>query len=154
PSQPAQNPAGCLYAPETAIVHGVALTDVERAVMATHGMSLVWSPKSNVFLYGGGNDLSATADIPAALAEGINAALAPDWSIGGSRNLLDELRFADKVDNTVWGDNISPAALARMVTINAAKALGLDAALGSLEVGKKADVMVIDGDPAGPYQAL
>lgn len=154
PSQPATNPSGCLYAPETTIVHGVALTDAELSVMAMHGMSLTWSPRSNVFLYGGGVDLSTTANVPLALAKGINVALAPDWSIGGSQNLLDELRFADKVDNTIWGDKISPAELTRMVTTHAAKALGLGAVLGSLDPGKKADVMVIDGDPAAPYTSL
>ena len=77
--------------------------------MAARGMSLVWSPRSNVFLYGGGTDLTKTTNIPLALAKGINVALAPDWSIGGSQNLLDELRFADQVDDTVWGNVIYAA---------------------------------------------
>jgi 5-methylthioadenosine/S-adenosylhomocysteine deaminase len=145
---------GCAYAPETTIVHGTALGMGEFTTMAMHKMSLVWSPRSNVFLYGGGSNLMATTDIQAALSMGINIALAPDWSIGGSQNLLDELRFADKVDNMRWGDILSPETLTKMVTVNAAKALGLDGIMGSLEVGKKADVMVIDGDPAGPYQSL
>src|SRR5262249_32893871 len=132
----------------TTIVHGVALTAVERPIMATHGMSLVWSPKSNIFLY------NMTADIPAFLMKGINVALAPDWSIGGSQNLLDELRFADHVDNTVWGDQITPAMLAQMVTTHAARALGLDAVIGSLAPGKKADILVIGGDTCAPFDAL
>jgi cytosine/adenosine deaminase-related metal-dependent hydrolase len=145
---------GCLYAAKTAIVHGAALLDPQLTTMAQDGMSLVWSPRSNVFLYGGGTDLTATANIPLALSKGINVALAPDWSIGGSQNLLDELRFADHVDNTVWGDQITPQMLVQMVTTHAARALGLDAVLGSLDVGKKADVMVIGGDGCGPYDAL
>jgi cytosine/adenosine deaminase-related metal-dependent hydrolase len=145
---------GCLYAPKTTIVHGTALGDAELTTMGQDGMSLVWSPRSNVFLYGGGTDLTRTANVPLALSKGINVALAPDWSIGGSQNLLDELRFADQVDNTVWGDKISPKLLVQMVTTHAAKALGLDAVLGSLEAGKKADVMVIGGDACAPYDAL
>src|SRR6185295_2027047 len=66
----------------------------------------------------------------------------------------DELRFADHVDNTVWGDQITPQMLVQMVTTHAAKALGLDAVLGSLAPGKKADVMVIGGDGCAPYDAL
>jgi cytosine/adenosine deaminase-related metal-dependent hydrolase len=145
---------GCLYAPKTAVVHGTALGDAELSIMGQDGMSLVWSPRSNVFLYGGGTDLTRTANVPLALSKGINVALAPDWSIGGSQNLLDELRFADQVDNTVWGDKITPKLLTQMVTINAAKALGLEALIGSLEAGKKADVMVIGGDACAPYDAL
>jgi cytosine/adenosine deaminase-related metal-dependent hydrolase len=144
----------CLYAPQTTIVHGAALGDAELTRMATAGMSLVWSPKSNVFLYGGGTDLSQTANIPLARAKGLNIALAPDWSIGGSHNLLDELRFADHVDNTLWGDILTAKDLVAMVTVNAARALGLGAVLGSVEVGKKADLMVITGDAADPWTAL
>jgi hypothetical protein len=145
---------GCLYDPKTAIVHGTAFGDAEFTTMAAHQMSLVWSPRSNVFLYGGGTDLSRTTNIPHALAKGLNVALAPDWSIGGSQNLLDELRFANQVDDTIWGDTLSPKMLVEMVTTNAAKALGLDSVIGSLAVGKKADVMVIGGNACDPYGAL
>lgn len=145
---------GCLYAPRTTIVHGAALGAAQLDVMAQHQMSLVWSPRSNVFLYGAGTDLTKTANIPLAISKGINVALAPDWSIGGSQNLLDEMRFADHVDNTAWGDQLTPEMLAKMVTKNAARALGLDAVLGSIEVGKKADLMVIGGDNCTPYEAL
>ncbi len=144
----------CLLQPKTAVIHGTAFGEAEMTTLASHGMSLVWSPRSNVFLYGAGTDLTKTANIPLALSKGINIALAPDWSIGGSQNMLDELRFADLVDNTVWGDQLSPLMLFRMVTINAARALGLQAFLGSLEVGKKADIMVIAGDAADPYGSL
>jgi 5-methylthioadenosine/S-adenosylhomocysteine deaminase len=143
----------CLYAPQTTIVHGTAFGDAELQVMADDGMSLVWSPRSNVFLYGGGTDLSKTANIPLALSKGINVALAPDWSIGGSQNLLDELRFADQVDNAVFGDILTPHMLFDMATMNAARALGLDNVIGSIEPGKKADLFVLPA-AADPYAAL
>ena len=138
----------CLYAPQTAIIHGTALGDPEMQLMADHGMSLVWSPRSNMFLYG------ATTNIPLARQKGITVALAPDWSIGGSPNMLDELRFADRVDNAQWGNQLSPQDLFAMATINAARALGVDDVLGSITVGKKADLMVIPGDLSDPYGAL
>ncbi len=147
-------PTAASTTPRTTIVHGTALGDAELTAAAAHGMSLVWSPRSNVFLYGGGTDLTKTANIPLALAKGINVALAPDWSIGGSQNLLDELRFADRVDDAVWGDAIAPRALVQMVTTNAARALGLGGVLGALAAGKKADVLVVGGDRAHPYDAL
>jgi hypothetical protein len=144
----------CLYNAKTTIVHGTALGDAELTTMATNGMKLTWSPRSNVFLYGGGTDLTKTTNIPLALMKGINVAIAPDWSMGGSQNMLDELRFADKVDNTVWGDKITPKMLVQMATINAAKNLALDTVLGSLAAGKKADLFVIGGDATKPYDAL
>ncbi len=133
---------GCLYDPKTTIIHGAALTDAQIEAMAAEGMQLVWSPKSNIFLYGGGTDLSKTANIPKYIQEGINIAIAPDWSLGGSQNMLDELRFADQVDNAQFGDLLSAADLVTMGTINAARALGVEPFLGSLEVGKRADVGV------------
>jgi 5-methylthioadenosine/S-adenosylhomocysteine deaminase len=144
----------CLYSPRTTIVHGTALEEDELTRMADVGMSLVWSPRSNVFLYGAGTDLGATTDVPLALSKGINVALAPDWSMGGSANLLDELRFADRVDDEQWGDLLTAQDLVAMVTVNAAAALGLSAVLGSIEVGKKADLMVVAGDAADPWGAL
>ena len=147
-------PSDCLYGPQTSIVHGAALTQAEFAVMGQRGMNLTWSPRSNVFLYGGGTDLSATANIPLALANGISVSLAPDWSIGGSVNLLDELRFAHQVDDAQWGDALGAQLLAEMVTSHPAHALGLDGVLGTIAVGAKADLMVIEGDPGAPYDAL
>jgi 5-methylthioadenosine/S-adenosylhomocysteine deaminase len=145
---------GCLYAPQTTLVHATAFGDAELTVMAERGMSLGWSARVNVFLYGGGTDLTKNPNIPLALQKGINVALGPDWSIGGSQNLLDEMRFADHVDNAIWDDVITPKMLVQMATKNGAKALGLGGVLGSLEAGKKADLFVIGGDGANPYDAV
>lgn len=146
--------SGCLYSPKTAIVHGAAFGVGELDVMAAHGMSLIWSPRSNVFLYGGGTDYTKTAKVPEAIDKGINVALAPDWSLGGSQNLLDELRFAALVNKEAFGGVLTPKMLTAMVTKNAARAVGLDAVLGTLEQGKKADLFVISGDVGLPYDAL
>ncbi len=144
----------CLLNDKTAIIHGTALGDAELTSVAAHGISIVWSPRSNVFLYGGGVDFTKTTNVPLALQKGINIALAPDWSIGGSQNMLDELRFADQVDNAAFGNLLSSRDLVNMVTINAAKALGVERVLGSIEVGKKADLVVVPGMLAAPYDAL
>ena len=145
---------GCLYAPETTIVHGTAFGDAQFETMAMHQMSLVWSPKSNVFLYGGGTDFTKTANIPLARSKGINIALGPDWSIGGSQNMLDELRFANLVDDSVWGDQLTTKDLVTMATKNGAQAIGLSATLGTIEVGKKADLFVVGGDTTTPWDAI
>jgi cytosine/adenosine deaminase-related metal-dependent hydrolase len=144
----ATTPAGCLYAPQTAITHGTAFTTVEFTQMAAAGMKLVWSPQSNVSLYG------QTADIPAALDAGVTIALAPDWSMGGSQNLLDELRFAAAWDDMHFGDRLAPKDLVEMTTTHAAQALGLAGTLGTLAPGYRADLAVFAGDVTHPYDAI
>lgn len=129
----------CLYAPQTAIIHGTALGAAEYATMAAAGMSLVWTPHSDVALYG------QSANVPLALGNGINVSLGSNWSITGSHNLLDALRHADGVDNSTWGNVLTPYDLVQMVTTHAAKTLALDAVLGSIDAGKKADLTVVAG---------
>ena len=138
----------CLYAPQTAIVDGTALGDAELATMAAHGMSLVWLPHSDVTLY------DQSANVPLAREKGINVSLGTSWSITGSHNLLAELRFADEVDNARWGDKLSAYDLVQMVTINAAKTLHLQDVLGSIDVGKKADLTVVAGTCSDPWSTL
>jgi 5-methylthioadenosine/S-adenosylhomocysteine deaminase len=141
-------PAGCLYAPQTAITHATSFTATEFAVMAQANMKLIWSPHSNVSLYG------QTTDIPAALDAGVNIAIAPDWSMGGSQNMLEELRFADAWDNAHWNDRLSAKDLVVMGTLQGSRALALDAKLGKLEVGHLADLAVFAGDVTAPYDAI
>jgi cytosine/adenosine deaminase-related metal-dependent hydrolase len=145
---------GCLFIPQTTIVHGMALGDAQLTTMATKGMSLTWSPRSNVFLYGAGTDFSKTTNIPLALSKGINVSIAPEWSIGGSQNILEELRFAAQLDAARWGNVLSPKALVQMATTHPAKALGLDSMIGSIAVGKRADIFVIGGDANDPYGSI
>ena len=145
---------GCLHEPRTVVVHGTAFTEAEFDIMAAAGMGLTWSPSSNVFLYGSGTDFTKTTDIPLALSKGITVALSPDWSMGGSQNLLDELRFADQVDNIQWSNTLGAKMLTEMVTSTAAEVLALADQIGSLEVGMKADVVVIGGDENHPYESV
>jgi hypothetical protein len=138
----------CLYAPQTTITHGIAFTANELNVMARAGMKLTWSPASNLYLHG------QTADIPSALAAGVLVALAPDWSIGGSQNLLDELRFADAWDNNHWNNRLAPKDLVDMATSHGAEVLALGDRLGQLKAGYLADIAVFSGDSQSPYAAV
>lgn len=140
---------GCLIDSHTTIVHGTALTATQFQIMATNGMGLVWSPQSNAFLYG------QTTNIPAAIAAGITKiGLGPDWSLGGSVNMLDELRFADKWDNDHWGNILTPKRIWEMATIEGARVLGVPSFIGSLEVNKRADLFVFGGFLASAYDDL
>lgn len=139
---------GCLLAPQTTITHGVAFGVTELQTMAAHGMKLTWSPASNLALYG------QTANIPAALDAGVLIALGPDWSMGGSQNMLDELRVANAYDDANWGNRLSPKDIVTMATKNGAIALARDAQLGTVEVGKLADLAVYSGAPGAPYDTI
>ncbi len=133
----------CLYAPQTTITHGTAFTAAEFTTMGQTGMKLTWSPRSNVSLYG------ATTDIPTALAKGVTVSIAPDWSMGGSQNILDELRFARAWDQAHWGGLLSNRQLVQMVTTNAASVLALSDRLGKIAPGYLADLSVFH-PPATP----
>jgi cytosine/adenosine deaminase-related metal-dependent hydrolase len=117
------------------VIHGIALNTADFKEMAEKGMYLVWSPQSNWTLY------RETADIPAALAAGVIVALAPDWTITGSDNLLEEMKFASAYSRSLpWhGRELSPKELFRMATIDAAKVAGVEDSLGKITVGYGAD---------------
>jgi cytosine/adenosine deaminase-related metal-dependent hydrolase len=144
----ASTTAGCLYAPQTVITHGTAFTAAEFTRMATAGMKLTWSPASNVALYG------TTTNIPAALDANVTVTLAPDWSMGGSQNLLDEMRFAAAWDHAHFGDRLTAKDIVRMTTGNAAAALALSSRIGAVAVGHLADLMVVPRGPGDPYAAI
>src|SRR5207244_1052184 len=115
-----------LVRPGVVVIHGVALVRSDFDRMARAGVPLVWSPKSNFVLYG------ETARVEDAIDAGVTVALAPDWTISGSSNLLAELKVADEYSRRSLAGKISPARLFRMVTSDAAKAAGVDERLGRL----------------------
>lgn len=111
--------------------------------------TLVWSPRSNLALYG------ETADIPALLRENVRIAIGTDWSVSGSYNMLEELRCAAELYGSGSDSSaLSSAALWRMATGNGAYALGLEAVTGKLEAGLAADVMVFRKLSDDPFDDL
>ena len=133
---------------ELVLIHGVALGQQEFTQMANVGATLVWSPLSNLLLYG------QTADIAAAKAAGVHIALAPDWAPSGSKSPLHELKVADLWDDEMLGDIFTDYELVEMVTSSAAIATNWDNEVGTLEAGKVADLVVVDNIHANPYRNL
>ncbi len=133
---------------ELVLIHGVALTDREFTQMADVGATLVWSPLSNLLLYG------QTADIAAAKAAGVHITLAPDWAPSGSKSPLHELKVADLWDDEMLGDIFTDYELVEMVTSSAAQATNWDVEVGTIEAGKVADLVVVDNIHANPYTNL
>ncbi len=120
----------------TAIVHGIALRASDISLVAQTGTSLVWSPRSNVSLYGD------TASIPLYARLGVNIALGTDWTISGSMNLLRELQCADSLNKNKFKNALSDEQLWRTVTANAADATAKGAQLGRLQKGLYGDVAI------------
>jgi cytosine/adenosine deaminase-related metal-dependent hydrolase len=132
----------------TVIVHGNGLGEAEFEAIAAAGASLVWSPRSNMTLYG------ETTSIAMALDRGIPVALGSDWSVTGSGNLLDELRYAAAWSRANLGGAVTDRQLVEMATSVPAAIAGIADRVGSIAPGKYADLLVIRGNRRDPYHAI
>lgn len=134
--------------PQLVAIHGGALNADDFAAMKVGNSSLVWSPFSNLWLYG------ATADVKAAHAAGVRLCLGSDWGPSGTRNVLWELKVADLWNKTqsVFTDE----ALVRMVTSNPGEALSgvWPRPIGRLEPGALADLIVVRRSASGNYRSV
>jgi 5-methylthioadenosine/S-adenosylhomocysteine deaminase len=133
---------------QTAIIHGTAFGEVEFQQMADVGAHLIWSPESNLVLYG------QTTDIKRARQHGISVSLGVDWHATGSDTVFDELRVAAQVNDEIFEHAIPPSEWVRMITINPAKALALESQVGKLAAGLKADLTVLKAHDPDPSQSL
>ncbi len=130
------------------LIHGVGLSrsDVER--LKDLDVTLIWSPRSNVALYG------STVDIPDALRAGARVAISTDWSYSGSYNLLEEFRCAEHIDNAKWDDHLSGSDYWRMATEHGAYSLSVENLTGKLEQGFAADIMIFRRRTNDPFADL
>jgi len=130
-----------LLGPHLIADHCVHLENPDIKTMAEHGVKVVHNPESNMKL------ASGIAPVPQMLSQGLTVGLGTDGCASNNNlDLFSEMDTAAKLhkvnmlDPTVM-DSIT---VLRMATIQGARALGLQDITGSLEVGKKADVIVID----------
>jgi 5-methylthioadenosine/S-adenosylhomocysteine deaminase len=132
---------GLLDAPRTLLAHCVWLSEAEIAILARRGIAVAHNPVSNMKL------ASGAAPVEALLAAGINVGLGTDGEKENNNlDMFEEMKFASllqkvsTLDPTV-GD---PWDVLAMATLDGARALGLAELTGSLEVGKRADVVTVD----------
>jgi len=128
-------------------IHCAGLTKEDWKILAKGGGAMVWSPLSNLMLYGD------TAKVLDAKAAGVRIALGSDWSPSGSKNLLWELKIA-YLWSKLHGGIFTEQEIVEMATIRAAEILGWDGKLGSLAPGMRADLIVIGGSQGDPYKRL
>ncbi len=134
-----------LLTPATIIIHGTALTAAQLGQVKDAGAKMVWSPQSNLRLYG------QTTAAGQALAMGITVGLGADWLPSGSPSLLEEMKVARAALRS-QGVSIPAPKLVQMVTSGAAAIAGLDAHLGTLAAGRPADVLVLERRLADPWE--
>jgi 5-methylthioadenosine/S-adenosylhomocysteine deaminase len=132
-----------LITPAFIAVHMTQSTDAEIEVYAQTGAHIVHCPESNLKL------ASGFCPVGKYFSAGINVALGTDGA--ASNNDLDmfgEMRTAALLAKTISNDaSMLPAHTAlRMATLNGARALGIADEIGSLKIGKSADITIIDLD--------
>lgn len=127
--------------PEVLAAHCIWLTEKEIAVIRKQGVKPVHNPVSNM------KTASGVAPVPEMLAAGIPVALGTDGAASNnSLDMFSEMKFAALLSKA---HKLDPTALPaqvvlEMATINGAITLGLQDKIGSLEVGKKADIVMVD----------
>ncbi|GAB5414831.1 MAG: TRZ/ATZ family hydrolase [Congregibacter sp.] len=130
-----------LLGPRTQCVHMTDLGDQDIQTLATTSAHVVHCPHSNMKL------ASGTCPTEKLVAAGVNVALGTDGAASNnSLNLFGEMRSAAFLAKLSTGD---PAAMPaervlHMATLGGAEALGMDAEIGSLRIGKQADIIAVD----------
>lgn len=124
--------------PGVSIIHGVGLRPEHFQQMAAHGVGLIWSPRSNIELYG------TTTNAAAAKSAGVVLAVAPDWSPSGSTGMLAELAYIDAMRTTHPSIvQFTNKELVEMATTNPARLAHLNDHLGKLAPGYAADLILM-----------
>lgn len=127
----------------TIAAHCVHLDDEDMDILVKHKVYPVNNPTSNLKL------ASGFAPIDAMLKKGIPVALGTDGSSSNNNlDMFEEINLASILSKAVNMDALSVSAYSaiEMATINGAKALDWDKEIGTLELGKKADIILLDLD--------
>jgi 5-methylthioadenosine/S-adenosylhomocysteine deaminase len=133
-----------LLSPRLNVAHCVWVDEEEQTLLASHQVKVTHCPGSNLKLGSG------IAPVPEMRARGINVSLGADGAACNNHlDMFGEMRLAAGLQSI----RRSPGALSArdalwMATRAGAKALGQDAEIGSIEVGKKADLVLIDAESA------
>ncbi|RYE78037.1 MAG: amidohydrolase, partial [Myxococcales bacterium] len=151
----ARNEYACLtggavntIAANTSIVHGIGLTAADIADVAQRGAKLVWSPRTNIDLYG------QTADVLTYRRLGVNIALGTDWILSGSMNMLRELKCVDSLNKNQYDNAFNDYEIWQMATANGAVAMGVQDRLGTIKQGYIADLALYDGSVHKDHRAV
>ncbi len=127
--------------PDVLAVHCVKCSSADIAALRRHGAKVSHNPCSNMYL------ASGLAPIPEMLEAGVTVGLASDGpASSNNHSLFQAMKFAALIQKGFHGDAtiITAPQVLRMATIGGARAVGLGDEIGSIEVGKKADLVLVD----------
>ncbi len=123
--------------------HSVHVSEGEIQILRDTGASVSHNPVSNMMLGDG------VAPVVEMLRQGVNVGLGTDGAASNhSQDLFDTMKAASLLQKVHHHDAgvIKPYDVLRMATIGGARALGLGAVCGTIEVGKRADLILVDLD--------
>jgi len=126
----------------TVLAHCVHTSDTERKMLKDRNTRIAHCPSANLKLGSG------IAPIPQYLKEGISVTLGADGApCNNNLSIFNEMKLASLIQKPIHGAEFMDAIIIfRMATIEGAKALHLQDEVGSIEIGKKADLVLIDLD--------
>ncbi len=135
-----------MLTPEMLLIHAIELSDRDLDILEATHPTVVHCPKSNAKL---GHGMARVEEM---LRSGLNVGLGTD-SVASNNvvDMFEEMRSAVFQQRTRTGriDSLKAASAFRMATLGGAECMGLQAQIGSLETGKRADFVVVDlNDPA------
>ena len=140
--------ANDLVAPQSAFIHGVGLLAGDIAEMSAEQVELIWSPRTNITLYGD------TARVSLYARMGISIGMGTDWIPTGSATMLRELACADSFNQTHLGGFFPDEQLWLMATRNTARAMAMDDAIGEIRMGLVADLTIFDASEHADHRAV
>jgi 5-methylthioadenosine/S-adenosylhomocysteine deaminase len=126
--------------PGVLVAHAVWVSEPEALVLRTRGVGVSHNPESNMKL------ASGTAPVPAYLKAGVALGLGTDGAASNNDlDMFDAMRTASLLHKLQTGDPqaLSAQTALEMATIGGARAMGMGSQIGSLEPGKRADVIVV-----------
>lgn len=129
--------------PWTVVAHATHLSREDMGELASRGVKVVHNPTSNMKL------ASGVAPVPEMLEAGLTVALGTDSNLSNNNlDMFEEMRMAALLQKLARRDAaVMPChRVLEMATLGGARALGLEGEIGSLEPGKKADLIVVDLD--------
>ncbi|HSB11946.1 MAG TPA: 5'-deoxyadenosine deaminase [Blastocatellia bacterium] len=124
----------------TVLAHCVHVDDNELEILARTGTHVAHCPSSNLKLGSG------FARIPEMLERGVSVSLGADGAACNNRlDMFTEMRTAALIQKALHGaETLTARTMLRMATIGGARALGLDSEIGSIELGKRADLVLLN----------
>jgi cytosine/adenosine deaminase-related metal-dependent hydrolase len=129
-----------LLSEKSVLAHCVHVNEQEISLLKKTKTNIAHCPSSNLKL------ASGIANIPLYMKSGINVSLGADGApCNNNLNQFQEMKLAALIQKPLHGSNSMPAeTVFELATINGAKALSLNKEIGSLEVGKKADIVLLN----------